>query len=38
LLLKNKKLAGNIVKNGQKMVKARYEWDNIAKQFDEVFQ
>ncbi len=37
LLLKNKKLANTIVKNGQKMVKKRYEWSEVAKQFDEVF-
>jgi len=37
LLLKNKKLANTIVKNGQKMIKQKYEWSNIAKQFDEVF-
>jgi glycosyltransferase involved in cell wall biosynthesis len=38
LLLKNKKLASAIVKNGQKMVKQRYEWSSVAGQFDEVFQ
>jgi glycosyltransferase involved in cell wall biosynthesis len=37
LLLKNKKLANTIVKNGQKMIKQKYEWSNITKQFDEAF-
>ncbi len=37
LLLKNRKLAGAIVKNGQKMIKQKYEWSAIAKQFDGVF-
>ncbi len=37
ILLKNRKLAKVIVKNGQKMVKQRYEWDKIAQEFDEVF-
>lgn len=37
LLLKDRKLADNIVKNGQKMIRQRYEWDMIAVQFDEVF-
>ncbi len=38
LLLKNKKLAKTIVKNGQKMIKQRYEWSIVAKQFDGVLQ
>ncbi len=38
LLVKNKKLSGTIVKNGQKMIKGRYEWPVIARQFDEVFR
>jgi len=37
LLLKNRKLSQTIVKNGQKMVREKYEWSNIAKQFDRVF-
>ena len=35
-LLKERSLAKNIVRNGQKMIKKRYEWNLIAKQFDEV--
>jgi len=38
ILLKNKALAKKIVKNGQKMVQKRYQWDQIAHQFDEVFE
>ncbi|MEM3154016.1 MAG: glycosyltransferase family 4 protein [Candidatus Woesearchaeota archaeon] len=38
LLLRNKKLASAIAKNGRKMVKERYEWDIIATQFDEVLK
>ncbi len=38
LLLRNKSLAQKIVKNGQKMVKERYEWAGVAKQFDRVFE
>ncbi len=37
-LLRNKALAERIVKNGQKMVKQKYEWSSIAKQFDEVLR
>jgi glycosyltransferase involved in cell wall biosynthesis len=38
VLLKNKKLAAAIVKNGQKMIRQRYEWDKIAGQFGEVLE
>jgi len=38
LFLKNKKLSKSIVKNGQKMIKAKYEWDLIARQFDRVLE
>ena len=35
LLLRNRELSRKISRNGQKMVRERYEWDSIAKQFDE---
>jgi len=37
-LLKSPKLAKTIVKNGQKMIKQKYEWDLIAKMFDRVLE
>jgi len=37
ILLCNKPLARKIVMNGQKMIRQKYQWSNIAKQFDEVF-
>jgi glycosyltransferase involved in cell wall biosynthesis len=36
LLLGNRKLGRTIVKNGQRMIKRKYEWSIIARQFDEV--
>jgi len=38
ILLRNSSLSKKIVTNGQKMVKQRYEWSKIARQFDEVFK
>lgn len=37
ILLKDKKLSDRIVKNGQLMIRKKYEWDIIARQFKEVF-
>ncbi len=38
ILLRNKSLADRIAKNGQKMVKQRYQWNQIAERFDEVLR